>query len=47
MNKMIWDNEKVGPNVLPKIDLGDCDLYFMIEGFCRIFQDQLWDNESM
>ena len=37
MNIIIWDYESVWPAIWPKINVGHCDLYFMVEWFCLIF----------
>ena len=36
MNIIIWDYESVWPKVLPQINVGHCDLYFMAQWFCII-----------
>ena len=36
MNTILWDYESVWPDVWPKINVGHCDLYFMVQCFCLI-----------
>ena len=36
MNIIVWDNESVWPDIWPKINVGHCDLYFMVQWFCLI-----------
>ena len=36
MNTILWDYESVWPSVRPKINVGHCDLYFMVQWFCLI-----------
>ena len=36
MNKNIWDYDSVWPYVWPEINVAHCDLYFMVQWFCRI-----------
>ena len=36
MNTILWDYESVWPDVRPKINVGHCDLYFMVKWFCLI-----------
>ena len=36
MNTILWDYESVWPDVWPKINVGHCDLYFMVQWFCLI-----------
>ena len=34
MNTILWDYESVWPDVWPKINVGHCDLYFIVHWFC-------------
>ena len=36
MNTILWDYEGVWPDFWPKINVGHCDLYFMVQWFCLI-----------
>ena len=36
MNTILWDYESVWPNVWPKLNVGHCDQYFMVQWFCLI-----------
>ena len=36
MNTILWDYESVWPSVWPKINVGRCDLYFMVQWFFLI-----------
>ena len=36
MNTILWEYESVWPDVRPKIIVGHCDLYFMVQWFCLI-----------
>ena len=36
MNIILWDYESVWTEVWPKINIGPCDLYFMVQWFCLI-----------
>ena len=36
VNTIIWDYESVWPEVWPEINVGHCDLYFMVQWFCLI-----------
>ena len=51
MNFIRWDYESVWPDVWPKINVGHCDLYFMVQWFCLISWKELnfilWDYESV
>ena len=37
MNTILWDYKSGCPKVWPKINVGHCDLYFMVQWFCLIF----------
>ena len=37
MNNIIWDYESVWLKVWPQINIGHCDLYFMVKWFCLIY----------
>ena len=36
MNFIFQDYESVWPNIWPKLNVGHCDLYFMVQWFCLI-----------
>ena len=36
MNFILQDYESVWPEIWPKINVGHCDLYFMVQWFCNI-----------
>ena len=45
MNILVWDYESVWHNIWPKINVGHCNLYFMVQWFClswRLFD--IWTS---